>query len=159
MGKRSFSLSRKAVKSGYTDPGSIRDREIADDAAIDGSKIDLADSIVNADIKADAAIDGSKISPNVTNAPVAIVPGYIIAAGLSSVTGAASIVTGLQSVQVCVGTLMENATLAGNLITMERPAAGGTITARVWKPTSATDCTPIVATEYRRVNWIAINTD
>jgi len=157
MVKRTFSLAKRVVRSGYVDPGSVRDLEIAADAAIAYSKLALTDSIVDADVAAAAAIAGSKISPDVSNAVIAIGSGQFIASGAQSVTGSGDIPTGIGYVYQAMVTLQAEPSLNGHLVSvLAGQPVGGSIQVKVWKPTGAADCTPIPATTPIQIYWLAI---
>ena len=136
----------------------ITDAKISPTAAIAYSKLDLADSIVDADINTAAAIEGSKISPDVTNAVIGVGAGYKIARGKTSVTGTADIATGLTTVVEAVACLAVDAALTGDCVTVADSATSGNIVLKVWKRTSASDCTPVAATAAKSVRWIAVGT-
>jgi len=156
MVKRTFSLSMKSVRSGYVDPGSVRDLEIADDAAIGYAKLALTGGIVDADVNAAAAIAGSKISPDVSNALVGTASGEVIIHGQAEITGSGTVTTGLTTVTTFVACQKGDYTLQYNGVTVE--ASGANFLIKVWKPTGAADCTPIAATTLALVKWIAIGT-
>lgn len=86
-----------------------------------------------------------------------------VARGVASITGSGDVVTGLTTVVAVVATLQSDAALTGHLVTATigdqagTPAAGS-VTVKVWKPTSAGDCTPIASVAAKSVNWIAVGT-
>ncbi len=95
------------------------------------------------------------------SAPViGVAAGYKVARGSTSVTGltGGDITTGLTTVVGVSAVLGEDAALSGNLVTCAITGGAGHILAKVWKPTAAGDCTPILATAAKVVNWVAIGT-
>ena len=111
---------------------------------------------------------GTKITANATElnyldgaagAVVAgIVAGYKIARGSTSVTGTADITTELSTVVQAVVSLQDDVSLEAFAVSVINGGTAGHITAKVWKPTSSTDCTPAAATVAKTVRWIAIGT-
>uniref|UniRef100_A0A6H1Z7E5 Uncharacterized protein n=1 Tax=viral metagenome TaxID=1070528 RepID=A0A6H1Z7E5_9ZZZZ len=86
-----------------------------------------------------------------------VADGYKIARGESSITGSLSIATGLTTVVQAVACLSTAPALNGTLVAVIS-VNGGNITVGVYKPTSAADGTPILATVSRVIRWIAIGT-
>lgn len=83
-----------------------------------------------------------------------------IVRGSTSITGATGgdIITGLTTVSSVVAVLGEDAGLAGDKVTAAIGGTAGHITVKVWKPTASGDCTPILATAAKVVNWVAVGT-
>lgn len=88
--------------------------------------------------------------------------GLALARGVAAITGSGDVVTGLASVVAIVANLQEDASLTnGNAVTATigdqagTPAAGS-VTLKVWKPTSNSDPTPIASAAAVHVNWIAL---
>jgi len=92
------------------------------------------------------------------NIILGVAEGYKLARGETSVTGSADIATGLGTVVVAVACLKDDIALDGAWVSIADSATAGNIILRVWKPTSATDCTPIAATVAKTVRWIAVGT-
>ena len=86
--------------------------------------------------------------------------GYKLARGSASITGATGgdIVTGLTTVVALAASLGEDSSLAGNHVSATLGGTAGHITLKVWKPTATGDCTPILATAAKTVNWVAVGT-
>lgn len=85
------------------------------------------------------------------------------ASGVASVTGSGDVATGLTTVVAVVATLQDDAALTGSMVTatvgdQAGAPAKGSVTLKVWKPTSSADPTPIAATAAKSVNWIAFGT-
>ena len=80
--------------------------------------------------------------------------GGAITRGVASVTGSLAVTTGLTTITAAVVTLNADAALTGHVATCT--FTGGTLTIKVWKPTSSSDTTPIAATAAKSVSWIAI---
>ena len=87
-----------------------------------------------------------------------VTDGYKVARGGSSVTGSLEVATGLKTVVQAVACLKDNPSLTGAWASVADSATVGNILLKVWKPTSAADCTPIAATVAVNVRWIAIGT-
>ena len=159
-------LATDAVETAKIKDANVTTAKIADanvttvkiaDANVTVAKI-AADAVTNVKVAAAAAIAGSKISPDVTNAIIGIAAGYKIARGETSVTGTADIAAGLATVVQVVACLENDVALDGAWVSVADSATAGNIILKVWKPTSATDCTPIAATVAKSVRWIAIGT-
>lgn len=101
-----------------------------------------------------------EVPSGLANAVAGVGAGYKIARGSTSVTGATAgdVTTGLATVVSVTATLGEDASLAGNNATAALGGTAGHITLKVWKPTASGDCTPILATAAKVVNWIAVGT-
>jgi hypothetical protein len=85
------------------------------------------------------------------------------ASGVASVTGTGDVATGLTTVVAVVATLQDDAALTGSITTatvgdQAGTPAKGSVTLKVWKPTSSTDPTPIASSAAKSVNWIAVGT-
>lgn len=99
-------------------------------------------------------------STNGIHSVYSVLPGLVIMCGTSAVTGTLAVAaasTGLTSIVAISGNLAENAGLGGSDVTFDKatPGSGG-FTIKVWKHTSAGDCTPIAATAAKNVDWIVI---
>ena len=79
-----------------------------------------------------------------------------VAFGTDSVTGSKTIATGLETVYACFASLDDNIDLNAAWVQAEISATAGSIDVKVWKPTSATDVTPIAATAAKTVSFLAI---
>jgi len=91
---------------------------------------------------------------------VGVAAGYKVARGSSSITGATGgdITTSLATVVAVCANLGEDADLTASMVTAALGGTAGHITLKVWKPTSNADPTPILSTNAKTVNWIAIGT-
>ena len=78
-------------------------------------------------------------------------PGATVS-GTKSVTGTGTVASGLTTITSVVATLKSDAALTGNSVTATW--SGGTVTLKVWKPTSSSDCTPIASTAAKDVSYI-----
>jgi hypothetical protein len=75
--------------------------------------------------------------------------------GVTSVTGTATIATGLRSVTNVLASI-DNGTTATNFwVTVAISATVGSIIVNVWKPTGVADTTPVAATTSVSVRWLA----
>lgn len=110
------------------------------------------------EIDTGGALDENNV--DLTAVVVGVAGGYKIARGSASITGATlgDIVTGLATVVSVTATLGEDSTLAGNHVTAAIGGTAGHITLKVWKPTASGDCTPILSTAAKVVNWEATGT-
>ena len=87
-----------------------------------------------------------------------VADGYKIARGETSVTGTADIATGLATVVSAIAVLKDDVALTAIGVSITDSATAGNIILKVWKPTLASDCTPIVATVAKTIKWLAIGT-
>ena len=87
-----------------------------------------------------------------------IANGYKIARGGNSFIANLELATGLTTVVQAVACLKDNPSLNGAWVSVTDGTKAGNIFLRVWKPTSAADCTPTAATSAVNVSWIAIGT-
>lgn len=87
-----------------------------------------------------------------------VAAGYKVAMGETSVTGSATVATGLATVVASACSLAEDATLDALWATSALSGTAGSILMKVWKPTATGDVTPIAATVAKKVDWIAIGT-
>ena len=118
---------------------------------------DIAAGAVGTSELADSAITDAKINSSATVIK-GLASGYKIARGSTSVTGTADITTGLATVVQAVVSLQDDVSLDAIATSVVNGGTAGHITAKVWKPTSSSDCTPIAATVAKTVRWIAIGT-
>jgi hypothetical protein len=101
------------------------------------------------------SVNGSDVTTAVATGGVAgIAPGYILARGAQAVTGTAAITTGLTTIISASVTLAADAALTGDRTSYT--FSGGTLTAKVWKPTGTGDCTPIASTTSTAIGWTAV---
>lgn len=94
---------------------------------------------------------------------VGLASGRKIAAGVASITGSGDVVTGLATVIGAVVSIQDNITTAADRpqVTVGDQAgtpAAGSITIKVWKPTSSGNNTPIAAAGAVSVAWVAYGT-
>jgi len=82
--------------------------------------------------------------------------GYKIKEGTVTVTGTAEVVTGLNKVYNVIAVIQSDISLNAMFVSAMPSATAGRITIKVWKPTSATDITPVASTTATTVGWIAI---
>ena len=81
--------------------------------------------------------------------------GYRVVRGETSITGSANVDTGLSHVIEAVACLGTDASLDAFGVNVTA-ISSGTVTMKVWKPTSSSDCTPAASTVATLVRWIAI---
>jgi hypothetical protein len=101
-------------------------------------------------------VGGTDITNAATNAVAGAAAGYKLARGVSAITGTGTVSHGLATVVAVMATLKDDVSLAGNEVSAA--VSGTTVTLKVWKPTSNTDCTPIAATAAKNVHWLVIGT-
>jgi hypothetical protein len=106
-------------------------------------------------------INSVKVTPTATqiNSLVqGVAATYVLARGTASVTGTANVVTGLATVAAVVASIRANPALTAYWVSAALHATPGTITLKVWKPTSAADVTPLAGSTAADVDWVAIGT-
>lgn len=93
-----------------------------------------------------------------------IAAGYKLARGIETVTGTATVSTGLTTVVAVTATMQADASLTNGIAVTATigDQAGtpdpGSFILSVWKPTASGDVTPIASAAAVAVNWIAIGT-
>lgn len=121
----------------------------------------LSGGVLNIEAGGDLQVGGVSVIGAVNAGAVAgVAAGYKLARGVTSVTGATAgdITTGLATVIAVVAVIGADASLAADRVTSLPGGTAGHITVKVWKPTAAGDCTPILSTAATNVNWVAVGT-
>lgn len=110
-------------------------------------------------------IDGERVTATaaelnaaggVSGGVAGVAAGYKVARGAAAITGSGTVASGLTTIVSAVACLKDDASISGDTVTATW--TGATLTLKVWKPTSTTDCTPIAASASKNVSWIAIGT-
>ncbi|MDP3064115.1 MAG: hypothetical protein Q8O40_13030 [Chloroflexota bacterium] len=123
-------------------------------------RLKVADGFVNnAKVDAAAAIALTKMATNLTNVVLGIGAGYKVARGTRAMVAASEeFATGLATVVAATATLRENPALTGYWVTALESATPGSIFLKIWQPTGAADVSPLAATTFGDVDWVAIGT-
>lgn len=145
--------------------GSVAGTAVASKALALGANKNV-DVLAVADLKlgADAGTSVTKTAAEINDLVGGASGGYMVARGVSAVTGTADVATGLTTVVAVLATAQDDLdgdTLAGVSATVGDQAgtpAAGSVTLKCWKNDADGDATMVAATAEKNVNWVAIGT-